>query len=142
MRGEELHGLNIEELQQLEKSLEIGLSRVMEKKVFGIFCNFCLSKAIYIFILSSNFRVKGLWEKSKTFKERSVHKKIYIVISSKTCDYMCNIQQFLLKHAGNAVDGRKWTIETASIVFPFHSNLFMLLHFLVYRSSHHWRYCR
>ncbi|KAL1126476.1 hypothetical protein V6Z11_A13G114100 [Gossypium hirsutum] len=33
MRGEELHGLNIEELQQLEKSLEIGLSRVMEKKV-------------------------------------------------------------------------------------------------------------
>ncbi|KAH1073231.1 hypothetical protein J1N35_025559 [Gossypium stocksii] len=32
MRGEELHGLNIEELQQLEKSLEIGLSRVMEKK--------------------------------------------------------------------------------------------------------------
>ncbi|KAK8517406.1 hypothetical protein V6N12_016258 [Hibiscus sabdariffa] len=32
MRGEELHGLNVEELQQLEKSLEVGLSRVMEKK--------------------------------------------------------------------------------------------------------------
>ncbi|GMI68707.1 SHORT VEGETATIVE PHASE, Flowering Arabidopsis QTL1, AGAMOUS-like 22 [Hibiscus trionum] len=32
MRGEELQGLNIEELQQLEKSLEVGLSRVMEKK--------------------------------------------------------------------------------------------------------------
>lgn len=33
MRGEELQGLNIEELQQLEKSLEAGLSRVIEKKV-------------------------------------------------------------------------------------------------------------
>ncbi|XP_060185979.1 MADS-box protein JOINTLESS [Lycium barbarum] len=32
MRGEELQGLNIEELQQLEKSLEVGLSRVIEKK--------------------------------------------------------------------------------------------------------------
>ncbi|XP_065873880.1 MADS-box protein SVP [Euphorbia lathyris] len=32
MRGEELHGLDIEELKQLEKSLEVGLSRVTEKK--------------------------------------------------------------------------------------------------------------
>ena len=32
MRGEELHGLSIEELQYLEKSLEVGLSRVTEKK--------------------------------------------------------------------------------------------------------------
>ncbi|XP_039000714.1 MADS-box protein SVP-like [Hibiscus syriacus] len=32
MRGEELQGLSVEELQQLEKSLEVGLSRVMEKK--------------------------------------------------------------------------------------------------------------
>ncbi|GFY94074.1 K-box region and MADS-box transcription factor family protein [Actinidia rufa] len=33
MRGEELQGLNIEELQQLERSLEAGLGRVIEKKV-------------------------------------------------------------------------------------------------------------
>lgn len=33
LRGEEIHGLNIEELQLLEKTLEIGLSRVIEKKV-------------------------------------------------------------------------------------------------------------
>lgn len=33
MRGEELQGLNIEELQQLEKSLEAGLTRVIETKV-------------------------------------------------------------------------------------------------------------
>lgn len=33
MRGEELQGLSIEELQQLEKSLETGLGRVIKKKV-------------------------------------------------------------------------------------------------------------
>lgn len=33
MRGEDLQGLNIEELQQLEKMLEVGLSRVLETKV-------------------------------------------------------------------------------------------------------------
>ncbi|XP_058179626.1 MADS-box protein JOINTLESS isoform X1 [Rhododendron vialii] len=32
MRGEELRGLSIEELQQLERSLEVGLTRVIEKK--------------------------------------------------------------------------------------------------------------
>ncbi|XP_010526675.1 PREDICTED: MADS-box protein SVP-like [Tarenaya hassleriana] len=32
MRGEELQGLNIEDLQQLEKALEAGLNRVIEKK--------------------------------------------------------------------------------------------------------------
>ncbi|KAJ8451876.1 hypothetical protein Cgig2_007359 [Carnegiea gigantea] len=32
MRGEELQQLNVEELQQLEKSLESGLARIMEKK--------------------------------------------------------------------------------------------------------------
>nr|AIY25020.1 short vegetative phase 1 [Dimocarpus longan] len=32
LRGEELQALNIEELQVLEKSLEVGLSRVIEKK--------------------------------------------------------------------------------------------------------------
>lgn len=36
MRGEDLHGLNVEELQQLERSLEIGLERVMETKVFRL----------------------------------------------------------------------------------------------------------
>lgn len=33
IRGEEIQGLNLEELQQLEKSLEAGLGRVIEKKV-------------------------------------------------------------------------------------------------------------
>lgn len=33
MRGEEIHGLSLEELQKLERSLEVGLGRVIEKKV-------------------------------------------------------------------------------------------------------------
>lgn len=33
MRGEDLRGMDIEELQQLEKCLETGLSRVITKKV-------------------------------------------------------------------------------------------------------------
>lgn len=32
-RGEDLQGLNLEELQQLEKKLEAGLRRVLETKV-------------------------------------------------------------------------------------------------------------
>lgn len=54
MRGEELHGLNIVELQELEKSLEVGLSRVLEKKVsstvqfYLFFC--CFRKYIKYFI--------------------------------------------------------------------------------------------
>ncbi|TYG83241.1 hypothetical protein ES288_D01G153300v1 [Gossypium darwinii] len=32
MRGEDLQGLNIDELQQLEKLLELGLTRVLETK--------------------------------------------------------------------------------------------------------------
>ena len=32
MKGEELHGMDIEELQKLEKVLEVGLSHVTETK--------------------------------------------------------------------------------------------------------------
>jgi hypothetical protein len=34
MRGEELEGLNVDELQQLEKNLESGLHRVLQTKVY------------------------------------------------------------------------------------------------------------
>lgn len=33
LRGEELQGLNLDQLQQLEKMIESGLSRVLETKV-------------------------------------------------------------------------------------------------------------
>jgi hypothetical protein len=36
MRGEDLEGLNVEQLQQLERSLEIGLGRVIENKVLSL----------------------------------------------------------------------------------------------------------
>lgn len=45
MRGEELHGLNIVELQELEKSLEAGLSRVLDKKVGDLII--VISKSMY-----------------------------------------------------------------------------------------------
>lgn len=48
LRGEDLQGLNIEELQQLERSLETGLGRVIEKKVFN---NFVL---LLLFFCSTN----------------------------------------------------------------------------------------
>eukprot|EP00262_Sarcandra_glabra_P009287 TRINITY_DN233_c1_g2_i1.p1 TRINITY_DN233_c1_g2~~TRINITY_DN233_c1_g2_i1.p1 ORF type:complete len:227 (-),score=30.78 TRINITY_DN233_c1_g2_i1:384-1064(-) len=37
MRGEDLHGLTLEELQELEQTLEVGLSRVLEKKGTNFF---------------------------------------------------------------------------------------------------------
>jgi len=36
MRGEELEGLSVEELQQLEKNLEAGLHRVLQTKVWQL----------------------------------------------------------------------------------------------------------
>lgn len=36
MRGEDLQGLDIEELQKLEMSLEAGLDRVIETKVWDL----------------------------------------------------------------------------------------------------------
>lgn len=47
MRGEDLQGLNIEELQQLEKMLESGLGRVLETKVC-IFLFLLQTKYIYL----------------------------------------------------------------------------------------------
>lgn len=41
MRGEELQGLCIEELQHLERSLEVGLNRVIEKKVVLDYLTLC-----------------------------------------------------------------------------------------------------
>lgn len=48
MRGEDLQGLNIEELQQLEKMLESGLGRVLETKVCIYFYFYC-KLSIYIY---------------------------------------------------------------------------------------------
>ena len=50
MRGEELEGMSVEELQQLEKNLETGLHRVLQTKVWllnMLICQFSLSKACH-----------------------------------------------------------------------------------------------
>lgn len=48
MRGEDLQGLNIEELQQLETSLEAGLNHVVEMKV-------CLQFTLLVFCTITGF---------------------------------------------------------------------------------------
>lgn len=53
MRGEDLRGLNIEDLQQLEKLLESGLGRVLETKVcvaLILLQTMCVCVSIYIHI--------------------------------------------------------------------------------------------
>lgn len=49
MRGEDLQGLSVEDLQRLEKSLEVGLGRVIEKKVRHIIYHF-INQSIYMYI--------------------------------------------------------------------------------------------
>ena len=39
MRGEDLRGMNIEELEQLEKSFEDGLRRLIKKIARIVFCH-------------------------------------------------------------------------------------------------------
>lgn len=52
MRGEELQELTIEELHQLEKTLEAGLSRVLEKKVLFTFPLCILHFIMHIVMIS------------------------------------------------------------------------------------------
>ncbi|KAK7854199.1 mads-box protein svp [Quercus suber] len=62
IRGEELPGMDIEELQKLEKELEVGLSRVIETKA-------CLSfLSLFAGII---MEVKDFWKRSLPFSKRS-----------------------------------------------------------------------
>ncbi|GAB4848792.1 hypothetical protein Ancab_003521 [Ancistrocladus abbreviatus] len=58
MRGEELQGLSMEELQQLEKSLEHGLSRVFEKKSEKIIKEISILQQKGIELTEENERLK------------------------------------------------------------------------------------
>ena len=70
--------MDIEELQKLEKVLEVGLSRVLEAKaclcVISVCCNSCgVLKFMYILLISEtflSFRVKDFWKRSLSFSER------------------------------------------------------------------------
>lgn len=58
-RGEDLQGLNLEELQQLEKKLEAGLRRVLETKVCA---RLLISPAGYIYIyIGKKTQNQWLW---------------------------------------------------------------------------------
>ena len=78
IKGEELHGMDIEELRKLEKVLEVGLSRVLETKaclcVISVCCNSCgVLKFMYILLISEillSFRVKDFWKRSLSFSDR------------------------------------------------------------------------
>ncbi|GMH24140.1 hypothetical protein Nepgr_025983 [Nepenthes gracilis] len=58
MRGEELQGLSIEELQQLEKSLESGLNRVLETKGEKIMKDISILQQKGISLMEENERLK------------------------------------------------------------------------------------
>ena len=83
IKGEELHGMDIEELHKLEKDLEVGLSHVIETKARLSFylCLPTLLWSVEIYVLSLNirnlfwsFRVKNLWKRSLPFSKRSCSK--------------------------------------------------------------------
>ena len=81
IKGEELHGMDIEELHKLEKDLEVGLSHVIETKARLSFylCLPTLLWSVEIYVLYLNIRnlscrVKDFWKRSLPFSKRSCSK--------------------------------------------------------------------
>ena len=72
MRGEDLQGLTIEELQNLEKTLETGLSRVLERKACSLDFNaFCMQFGfIKTYDLLNCTRMRKSWNRSMVFNRR------------------------------------------------------------------------
>ncbi|XP_038883728.1 MADS-box protein SVP-like [Benincasa hispida] len=79
MRGEELQTLNIEELQQLEKSLESGLSRVMEKKGEQIMKEITDLQRKSAELMDENKRLKQQAEKMNGVRHLGVEPEILVV---------------------------------------------------------------
>ena len=83
IKGEELHGMDIEELHKLEKDLEVGLSRVIETKArlsfLSLFTDIIMETWFYVLYLTirnlfSSFKVKNFWKRSLPFSKRSCSK--------------------------------------------------------------------
>ncbi|KAG7026868.1 MADS-box protein JOINTLESS, partial [Cucurbita argyrosperma subsp. argyrosperma] len=79
MRGEELQTLNIDELQQLEKSLEFGLSRVMEKKGEKIMKEITDLQRKSAELVEENKRLKKQAEKMDGVRNFGVEPEILVV---------------------------------------------------------------
>lgn len=82
MRGEELQGLSIEELQHLEKSLEAGLSHVIEKKV-----SVSLYRCCYVSGVADKISFRpwlnmfDLWQGEKIMKEiNQLQERVWLYI--------------------------------------------------------------
>jgi len=76
MRGEELEGLSVEELQQLEKNLEAGLHRVLQTKVWRLSVILLLSG----FHLMSNSFIGFIIVQDQQFLEQisELQRKVWI----------------------------------------------------------------
>ncbi|XP_023003989.1 MADS-box protein JOINTLESS-like [Cucurbita maxima] len=79
MRGEELQTLNTDELQQLEKSLEFGLSRVMEKKGEKIMKEITDLQRKSAELVEENKRLKKQAEKMDGVRHFGVEPEIVVV---------------------------------------------------------------
>lgn len=79
MRGEELQTLNIEDLQQLEKSLESGLSRVMERKGERIMKEITDLQRKSAELIEENKRLKQQAEKMNAVRHIGVDPEILVV---------------------------------------------------------------
>ncbi|KAK9670679.1 hypothetical protein RND81_13G217400 [Saponaria officinalis] len=71
MRGEELHGLNIEELQELEKNLEFGLTQIMEKKAEKIMTQISVLQQKGAELTEENERLRQQVEEVTKSKEQN-----------------------------------------------------------------------
>ncbi|XP_075089662.1 MADS-box protein SVP-like [Nicotiana tabacum] len=85
MRGEELQGLSVEELQQLEKSLEAGLSRVIEKKGDKIMKEIHQLQEKGIQLMEENERMKQ--QVMEISNNSSKHPAIVVAVGSENIYY-------------------------------------------------------
>lgn len=66
MRGDDLQGMDLEELKQLEKMLETGLARVLQSKV--TYPSVYFSSFIYLFSSYFPTSLSFFWGKNRLFK--------------------------------------------------------------------------
>ncbi|XP_010254525.1 PREDICTED: MADS-box protein SVP isoform X2 [Nelumbo nucifera] len=92
MRGEDLQGLNIEDLQQLEKSLETGLSRVLETKGERIMKEISNLERKGMELLEENERLKQqMMEMSKGQKHVGADSENIVYEEGQSSDSVTNV---------------------------------------------------
>nr|VDD12646.1 unnamed protein product [Brassica oleracea] len=109
MRGEELQGLNIEELQQLEKALEAGLTRVIETKSEKIMSEISDLQRKGVKLMDENKRLRQhgtqLTEENERLGKQiynNMHERYGGVESEKTAVYEEGHSSESITNAGNS----------------------------------------